>query len=335
MAPPSASSARSGRSGAHGNRKVTLSDLRERPWWPWITRSAAAAFLVLVLWLIGRQAHAVDWGSVLTAMRALPIRVLAAAAALGLASHLAYAGFDLIGRRCTGHRLSTAATLGITLISYPCTLNLGALIGGVGVRYRLYARKGLDPGTIGQIVVTSIVTNWVGYFVLTGVLLWTWQPPLAEGWAHSPLVLGLIGAALVCVPMAYVALCAQRGGRPISVRGRQLPLPGWRLALLQITVSVLNWTLMAGALWVILQHKASFAAVLATLLFGAVAGLVSRVPAGLGVLEAVGVTLLASTTGKTEVLAAVLAYRALYYFAPLVLAGVAFAVVELRWRRRS
>ena len=61
-----------------------------------------------------------------------------------------------------------------------------------------------------------------------------------------------------------------------------------------------------------------------------------RVPAGLGVLEAVGVALLATgSLGQEEVLAALLAYRALYYFVPLVLAAVAFGMAELRWRQRS
>jgi uncharacterized membrane protein YbhN (UPF0104 family) len=35
------------------------------------------------------------------------------------------------------------------------------------------------------------------------------------------------------------------------------------------------------------------------------------------------------------VLAALLAYRALYYFGPLVLAAVAFGAAELRWRQHS
>ncbi|MNW17321.1 hypothetical protein D3C71_2164770 [compost metagenome] len=49
-----------------------------------------------------------------------------------------------------------------------------------------------------------------------------------------------------------------------------------------------------------------------------------------------GVALLASKAlGQEEVLAALLAYRALYYFGPLVLAAVAFGVAELRWRQQT
>ena len=93
---------------------------------------------------------------------------------------------------------------------------------------------------------------------------------------------------------------------------------------------------MGAALWTVLQHQVPYPAALATVLLGAVAGLVLRVPAGLGVLEAVGVALLATDALRQEqVLAALLAYRALYYFGPLVLAAVAFGVAELRWRQQA
>ena len=66
------------------------------------------------------------------------------------------------------------------------------------------------------------------------------------------------------------------------------------------------------------------------------AGLALRVPAGLGVLEAVGVALLVSPTlGTAQVLAALLAYRALYYFGPLVLAALALGAAELHWRQQE
>jgi len=48
-----------------------------------------------------------------------------------------------------------------------------------------------------------------------------------------------------------------------------------------------------------------------------------------------GVALLATDAlGQEQVLAALLAYRALYYFGPLVLAAFALGVAELRWRQR-
>ena len=310
--------------------------LPQRPWWPWLTRGLAAAFFAFVAALIVRQARTVDWPAVWQALQALPAGVLAVAGVLALASHCTYGTFDLIGRHCIGHRLARARTLAIAMTSYPFTLNLGSLIGGVGVRYRLYARQGVDPGTIGQVVGTSILTNWVGYLLLGGVLVWVWQPPPVAGWAVQPWQWHLGGTVLGCLPLAYVALCAVRGGRALTLRGHAFPLPQWPVALWQVGASAANWMLMGAALWTVLQGQVSYPAALATVQLGAVAGLVLRVPAGLGVLEAVGVALLANDAlGQEQVLAALLAYRALYYFGPLVLAAVAFGVAELRWRQQA
>ncbi|KQO25522.1 lysylphosphatidylglycerol synthetase [Acidovorax sp. Leaf78] len=311
--------------------------ITQRPWWPWLTRGLALAFFAVVAWLIVRQARTVDWPAVWQALQALPVSVLAVAGALALASHCTYGTFDLIGRHCTGHGLSRSTTLGIAMTSYPFTLNLGSLIGGVGVRYRLYERRGVGPGTIGQVVGTSIVTNWVGYLLLLAVLPWLWVAPAVAGWAVEPWQLRAGGALVSCLPIAYVALCALRAGRALTLRGHEFPLPHWPVALWQVAVSAANWMLMGAALWTVLQGQVSYSAALATVQLGAVAGLILRVPAGLGVLEAVGVALLATgaagALGQDQVLAALLAYRALYYFVPLVLAAVAFGVAELRWRR--
>ena len=308
----------------------------EQAWWPWVTRGFAAAFFAVVAGLIFRQARTVDWPAVLQALRDLPTTALAVGGALALLSHFTYGSFDWVGRHCSGHRLPRATTLAIAMTSYPFTLNLGSLIGGVGVRYRLYARRGVDPGTIGQVVGTSIVTNWVGYLLLAGVLAWTWLPPAVAGWAVEAWQWRLGGTVLACLPVAYVALCALRSGRALTLRGHAFPLPRWPVALWQVAASAVNWMLMGTALWTVLQHQASYPAALATVLLGAVAGLVLRVPAGLGVLEAVGVALLATKAlGQEEVLAALLAYRALYYFGPLVLAAVALGVAELRWRQQA
>lgn len=258
------------------------------------------------------------------------------AGALALASHCLYGTFDLVARHCCGHHLRRSTTLGIAMTSYAFTLNLGSLVGGVGVRYRLYARRGVDAGTIGQVVGTSVLTNWVGYLLLAAVLPWLWAPPPLAGWSAPAWQWRLGGALLGCIPLAYGVVCALRAGRALTLRGHAFALPRWPVALWQMAASAGNWMLMGAALWATLQAQVSYPAALATVLLGAVAGLVLRVPAGLGVLEAVGVALLTSPSlGQDKVLAALLAYRALYYFVPLVLASLALGAAELRWRHSA
>jgi uncharacterized membrane protein YbhN (UPF0104 family) len=71
---------------------------------------------------------------------------------------------------------------------------------------------------------------------------------------------------------------------------------------------------------VLLNHRIDYPGTLAVLLVAAVAGVIAHVPAGLGVLEGVFLALLSHRVPQGELLAALLAYRALYYLAPLALA---------------
>ncbi|RYF24887.1 MAG: UPF0104 family protein [Comamonadaceae bacterium] len=308
--------------------------LSRQRWWPWLATVLSAAFVLFVALLLFRQARQVDWSAVWTAFLALPRSVLLTAGAFAWGSHLLYSTFDLFGRHYTRHGLSVARTVGITLIAYPFTLNLGSIIGGVAARYRLYSRQGLTVGQIGQIVGLSIITNWLGYFVLAGAVFWAWTPQLPPGWEMSGHQLRWIGSALAAVTALYLGLCAWRGGQPLQVRGRTFALPHWSAGLLQVAVSTANWMIMGAAVWVLTQQQAPYAAALATVLLGAIAGLISRIPAGLGVLEAVGTAVLSAYMPATQALAAILAYRTLYFFAPLAVAALAFGATELFWRRR-
>jgi uncharacterized protein (TIRG00374 family) len=82
-----------------------------------------------------------------------------------------------------------------------------------------------------------------------------------------------------------------------------------------------------------LEQKIAFATVLAVLLVAAVAGVITHVPAGLGVLETVFVVLLSHQLPRSELLAALLAYRGIYYLAPLALATIIYLVLEVRARK--
>lgn len=308
--------------------------LRERPWWPWFKRIGVVGFLVFVAALLVSQARAVEWGEVFTAMRAYPWAVLGGAAMLAALSHVIYATFDLIGRHYTGHQLPVPTVMAITFVSYAFNLNMGTLVGAVGMRVRLYTRLGLDAATVTRIVGTSMLTNWLGYFLLAGLAFAVWPPALPEGWHLGGMALRALGAGMVLLTLAYVAMCAFSSRREFHVRGHDVELPGWRVALLQLLMSCSNWAVMGGALYVLLQGQVTYPLALSVLLIGAVAGLLSRVPAGLGVLESVVVALLATADAQqTALLAAVLCYRAVYYWLPLGVAALLYLGMEMNAKK--
>jgi uncharacterized membrane protein YbhN (UPF0104 family) len=316
-------------------RSAPKTPLTQRPWWPPLKRAATLAFFALVAWLLVTQARAVEWGEVMQAVRAYRPQVLLAAAALAVAAHACYCSFDLISRRYAGHSLGTGAVLATTFISYAFNLNLGALVGGLAFRFRLYSRQGLEVETISRVYGFSMLTNWLGYAVVVGGVC-LWQPiALPESWPIGSGSLRLLGVVLLALGLGYLALCGLSKRRSWVLRGHTLRLPSLRLALLQMLASCTTWLLIAGVVYMLLQHRADYPTVLAALMAAAVAGVITHVPAGLGVLEAVFITLLTPQIPKSELLAALLVYRAVHYLIPLALATVLFVGFEMRLRRQG
>jgi uncharacterized membrane protein YbhN (UPF0104 family) len=307
--------------------------LRENTWWPWVRRAGALAFLLAVATLISSEARKVEWSLVFATIRGLPGTTLLAALGLAAASHALYSTFDLLGRRYTGHRLPARTVIAVTFISYAFNLNFGTLVGGAGARLRLYLQLGLGLDPTARVLTLSMLTNWIGYPLLAGIVLLLQPIPLPLGWLRAANVHWVLGATLVLVPVAYLLACGFLRARVLQFRGHRLKLPSLRMAVLQVGLSTLNWSVMAALIWTLLGGRVDYAAVLCALLAAAVAGVLSHVPAGIGVLEAVFVALLGDQVPKETLIATLLAYRAVYYLLPLAVAAALYFAFELRLRR--
>ncbi|RJF99279.1 lysylphosphatidylglycerol synthase domain-containing protein [Noviherbaspirillum saxi] len=309
--------------------------LTSKPWWPWTKRLLTLAFFTLVGYLLITQARTIEWDEVFDTMRRRPLQGILIAAAFGAASYTLYSCFDLIGRYTTGHQLGVRQVMTVNFISYAFNLNLGSLVGGVAFRYRLYSRLGLDAEVTTRVVAMSMLTNWLGYLLLAG-LVFVWRPiPVPEDWKLDVLGLRILGGVLLALAFAYLVLCATMRKRSWNIKGHELTLPSLRLALLQLMMSSANWLLISAVMYMLLEQKIAFPVVLGVLLVAAIAGVITHVPAGLGVLEAVFVTLLSDQVSKSELLAALLTYRAIYYLAPLAVATVVYLLVEAVARKKA
>ena len=312
------------------------SGLAVRPWWPWAKRGLTTAFLLFVAWLLIHQAREIEWTKVLEAAKKYPAGTLAIGALFAALSHLLYSTYDLFGKRQTGHDIPAPRVMLTTFISYAFNLNFGSLIGGIAFRYRLYDRLGLPMKTTTEVVGMSILTNWLGYALVAGCLFVALPFEVPEDWPVGGAVIRSLGVVMVLIALGYVAACAFAKRRTWTLRRHTLNLPSGRFALLQLGVSATSWMVMGVVMFTLLrEYEVSYPATLAVLLSAAVAGVVTYVPAGLGVLEAVYIALLSHTVPKTDLLAAVLAYRGMYYWAPLALAIVLYLLMEAGGRRRS
>jgi uncharacterized membrane protein YbhN (UPF0104 family) len=307
--------------------------MRKHPWWPWIKRIVGLGFLLVVGALLVRYARTVDWSQVKESILGLPHDVLLKALGLAVVSHAVYSLMDLVGRHYTGHRLSKRKVMQISFISYAFNLNLGSLVGGIGFRYRLYSKLGVRYGNITRIVTMSMITNWLGYILLAGLVFTISPMQLPPNWKLDNEELQLVGVGLLGVSLVYLGLCAFSKRRSWMVRGLEIDLPTIRMAAAQLGISSVHWLTMAAVPWMLLQGQVEYTTALQVLLIAAIAGVLLHIPAGLGVTEAVFITLLSHRIPEHELLGALLAYRALFYLVPLVVGALLYLKVEVRARR--
>ncbi|MFJ2544992.1 lysylphosphatidylglycerol synthase domain-containing protein [Pseudomonas sp. NPDC087612] len=296
--------------------------------WRRARQALTLAFFILVPVLLFSVLKNLDWQEVYQALASYRWRTLAMAAGVTLCSFALFSSFDLLGRYYTGHHLPAHQVLPLAFVCYAFNLNLSAWVGGIALRYRLYSRLGLKVATITRILSLGLLTNWAGYFAVAGSLFVCGLPKLPAGMEIGNTGLRLIGAALLLAVIAYLLACAFATRRTWHFRKQQITLPGIRLAALQVVMGALNWSLMALVVFILLPKGASYPTVLAVLMISSIAGVITHIPAGLGVLETVFLTLLQGTYGKGTLLAALIGYRAIYFLLPLLVATLTYLMLE-------
>lgn len=264
---------------------------------------------------------------ILQRIRSIPNRWLVLAMGSTILGYGALAGYDWSALRYVGRKLSLPTIGLISFIGFALsnTLGIGALT-GAAVRYRLYARLGLEPREI-VIVSTFCAAGFgIGVAIVGGIALIIHPesfanllavPPDVARWG-SVLLLGVI-AGLIGV--GFRKEITLRFGR------RCFRLPEGSLLLGQMLFSVFDIGFAATTLYVLLPEGGpSFLEFLPIFALAAVAGVISQVPGGIGVFESVILAAMPVSMPADAIAAALLLYRGIYYLIPFV---IAFALLSL------
>ena len=197
------------------------------------------------------------------------------------------------------------------------------------------ASLGVNSGDVTKIIGISVTSNWLGYCLLAGGLFASGSVEPPGSWAVGKISLQLIGVALLVVVGIYLYFCFFSKKREYQIKNKSFTLPPAKIVLLQFLVACFHWTLMAATIYQFMPDELSFPTVYAVLLVSCVAGAVSHVPGGLGVLEAVFVALLAGDVPKYQLIAGIFAYRCVFYLAPLLISLPLYLAFESFYKVRS
>ncbi|NYS78334.1 MULTISPECIES: lysylphosphatidylglycerol synthase domain-containing protein [Halomonadaceae] len=315
------------------NSKKASAKLRSA-WGRWLKHGVTLLLFMVVAILLFSLVQNMDWQAVIETLRGYSPALVMMGLGITAASFAVFSSYDLLGKFYTGHELPIKQVLPLAFVCYAFNLNLGAWVGGIALRYRLYTKFGLKVATVTRVLSVSLTTNWLGYMLLAGTLFTLRLIELPEHWQVGTLGLQLIGAGLLLVCLFYLSACRYSRRRTWQWRGHEIVLPSLRLALLQMLLGAVNWSLMAALVYLLLPQGVFYPTILGILLVSSIAGVVTHIPAGLGVLEAVFIALLQHQVSTSEIIAALIGYRALYFLFPLGLACMVYLLLE-RWSKKQ
>lgn len=245
-----------------------------------------------------------------------------------LVAYWALAWYDRIALIHLGKErgISWAYIATCSFVTYALSHNIGASVfsGGM-VRLRAYTAKGLSAAEVAILVALCSFTFAFGTILLLGFVL-LYEPqilqPLSKLSPHFAIgetPARMIGAGLLAFCALYT-IGAWRGFKPLQIKSFKLVYPGLHIVWRQYLAAPMELIGAAGIIYFALPAEGNpgFLIVLGAFLLSFSAGLLSQVPGGVGVMEAVFLAIMPGIPA-TSVFAALLIWRLFYLILPLAL----------------
>lgn len=206
-------------------------------------------------------------------------------------------------------------------------------ITGVGLRLRLYGGWGLDNADVARITTYNelvFIVGVVAQFALVFTALPV--PPTLAGWIGETAVRGIgIGAGALC--LGFVVMCA-RGPAELRIRSFAIPVPNATQLVGVFAFPIVDLLLDAAIVKLCLPAVVplGYSDVVVVCLLASIAGSLTQIPGGLGVLEGT-VLLFAPTEALAPVIiGALLGRRIITNLLPIVVGAGLLVTLELQRR---
>jgi glycosyltransferase 2 family protein len=297
-----------------------------------ISIAISATIVILAAAVLYHLLRDIEIGKVVAALEAQSPWCIFIAGALVVAGYSNLVCYDLFALHTIGKRdipLRTVAFASFTSYTIGHSLGAATLTCGL-VRFRVYSFWQMNLIHIAKMALFTGMTYWLGNIVVLGGAA-AYAPQALTGVDHLPVWLNrLAGSGGILAVIGYLAWLA--GGRRLIGRDNwQVALPGVRGTLLQIGIGALDRMLASLSMYMLLPASPAvgFATVLVVFVLATLLGIVSHTPGSLGVVEA---TILIGLPQypREELLAALVTFRVLDFFLPLILATLMFGARELR-----
>jgi len=315
--------------------RETLSRLSQK-----ITHLLPIVVFVCALFIVHNQLKDQDLANIMSTLKTTPLWVVFAAFALTAINYLILAGYDWLALYFTGHtKIPLTKMIAAALLSYAISNNTGhAWAAGGSIRYRFYSKWGVPGWDILKISLFLAITYLLGAVTL-GLIGSLLLPHYSANAIQEPQAIYWISVICAITLLIYWgAVCLWR--KPLIIKGFELYLPSPSMTFWQTLVSSIDIVLSSIVLWVLLLGKVDigFSGFVMVFVVAQVAGVISQVPGGIGVFEGAFLWLMSDIQGTDQhliLIGALMLFRAIYFFMPLLFAGVGLLSYEIYSRRHS
>lgn len=314
------------------NRLRAILQRHRRP----IAVAAVVALIFCGFAALEKLTQHIHYADVRSAAAALSCCQFTTALGLTALSYLALTFYDVLALRVIGRPLPWRTAALASFTSYTLSHNFGlSLLTGGSARYRVYTAAGLDGGDVARIVGLAAGTFWGGVIAVAAAALYLHIGPVTmAGLTLDASVAHAMGAAILLVVVLLIVL-AGFVRSPISLWGFVMPVPRPALLVAQIAIALIDIACASAALYVLIPGAPP--ALLPTFMLAyalaIIATVVSHVPGGIGVFEAVALAVIPGD--RTTLFAALIAYRVIYYLIPLAIGVLLLVGHEAAQQRRT
>ncbi|MGB5445987.1 MAG: lysylphosphatidylglycerol synthase domain-containing protein, partial [Psychromonas sp.] len=289
--------------------------------------------IVFILFVTGivifyKQITHINFHDLVNQMKEMPVGNFLFASIFTIAGYTALIGYDWSALRYVGKKLPLPFVAFTSFIGYSLSNTIGvSWLSGGAVRYRLYSRVGISQSQIAMIIAFCVVGFGIGELLVGGLAL-SLHPDILANYFSLPSWF-VRATALVLLGFVFITLLLRsRSHGELRWRKSVFKLPSTNILAGQLLFSLMDIAFAGAALYILLpDSELPFLTFLAVYAIALVISVLSHVPGGVGVFEAVIVTAFQNTIPLDALTVALLSYRIIYYLLPF-LVGVLLLILS-------
>ncbi len=303
---------------------------------PILGKLVVVAIFLFACWMLYHKIRSYSLREIIHSILHIQHSQLLAAVLLVILNYIVLMGYDWLAVHAIHRRLPLSRIALVSFTGCAVSYNLGALLGGTTIRYRLYSAWGFPSIDIVRLVLMLAVTFWIGALGLSGGVLLFADVHIPPELGIEPSNIRPLGAFLLLICLVYLAVCYLAKERPIVIFKKEFFFPPLHLALAQTFVACTDLFVAASCLYVLLpiHSHLTFVDFLPDYLFAQVAVVLTHVPGGVGVLETILMHIVHGVNPK-RLFGAILVFRVFYYLIPLIFSAIILFFYEFRLRNRT